>query len=99
MAVGEENGDYFREKASQCRRLAADIVNQRDPAVAALLAMATEFEDQAGRNRCERSSPASCSIITCGPDRGPGAAGPTSPPHSRRSLTRPLRSCGKTHRK
>ena len=39
-----ETAEYFREKAAQCRRLAAAIANQDDPVVANLLAMAVEFE-------------------------------------------------------
>ena len=40
----EEAPLYFREKAKQCRRLAASIADQDDPAVTALLALAEEFE-------------------------------------------------------
>jgi len=42
-----ETADYYRQKAAQCRRLADSIVNQGDPAVAALLALAVEFESKA----------------------------------------------------
>jgi hypothetical protein len=42
-----ETADYFRQQAEQCRRLAAAIVNQNDPAVPALLALAVEFEAKA----------------------------------------------------
>jgi hypothetical protein len=42
----EKTPSYFREKAKQCRRLAAAIADQDDPAVAALLALAEEFEAQ-----------------------------------------------------
>ena len=41
------DADYFRRKAEQCRRLAAALVNQSDPAVANLLALAVEFEARA----------------------------------------------------
>jgi hypothetical protein len=40
----EETQSYFREKAKQCRRLAATIADQDDPTVTALLALAEEFE-------------------------------------------------------
>ena len=43
----EETAEYFRHKAEQCRRLAAAIVNQHDPVVANLLALAVEFESRA----------------------------------------------------
>jgi hypothetical protein len=42
-----ENADYFRQKAAQCRRLAESLVNQDDPAVGKLLALAVEFEAKA----------------------------------------------------
>jgi hypothetical protein len=42
-----EDADYFRQKAEQCRRLASGLMNDRDPAVAALLALAVEFEAKA----------------------------------------------------
>ncbi len=42
-----EDADYLREKAAQCRRLAAGIGNQDDPAVGAILALAVEFEARA----------------------------------------------------
>ena len=38
---------YFIEKARQCRRLAAAVPNQNDPAVRAVLEMAREFEARA----------------------------------------------------
>jgi hypothetical protein len=38
---------YFRKKAAQCRRLAASLVNQDDPAAKVLYALADEFEVQA----------------------------------------------------
>jgi hypothetical protein len=40
----EETPAHFRQKAKQCRRLAAEIVDQNDPAVRALLALADEYE-------------------------------------------------------
>jgi hypothetical protein len=40
----EETPSYFREKANQCRRLAATIADQDDPTVTALLTLAEEFE-------------------------------------------------------
>jgi hypothetical protein len=42
-----EDAEYFRHKAEQCRRLATSIVNQNDPAVARLMALAVEFEAKA----------------------------------------------------
>ena len=42
-----EDADYFRQKAEHCRRLASGLYNQRDPAVASLLALAVEFEARA----------------------------------------------------
>jgi len=45
--MADETADYFRQKAEQCRRLAAQIPNQHDPMVTSLLAMAVEFEAKA----------------------------------------------------
>ena len=42
-----ETANYFRQQAAQCRRLAQGIVNQQDPVVANLLALAVEFEARA----------------------------------------------------
>ncbi|ACA15308.1 hypothetical protein M446_0750 [Methylobacterium sp. 4-46] len=42
-----QDAAYFREKAEQCRRLAKHLYNQNDPAVAALTAMAAEFDADA----------------------------------------------------
>jgi len=42
-----ETADYYRQKAAQCRRLAGALINQDDPVVAALLALAVEFEAKA----------------------------------------------------
>jgi hypothetical protein len=42
-----ENADYYRQKAAQCRRLADALINQDDPVVAAMLALAMEFETKA----------------------------------------------------
>jgi hypothetical protein len=50
--------DYFREKAEQCHRLAKAIVNQTDPAVAALLALAVEFEAKAVALTAEQATEA-----------------------------------------
>ena len=38
---------YFRQKAEQCRRLANGLVNDQDPAVTALRALAVEFDYKA----------------------------------------------------
>ncbi|KQT55045.1 hypothetical protein ASG52_25080 [Methylobacterium sp. Leaf456] len=43
----ESTAAYFREKAAQCRRLAASVGIQTDPAVLALLQMAGEFDANA----------------------------------------------------
>jgi hypothetical protein len=42
-----EKARHFTEKADQCRRLAAAIANQNDPAVTALVDMARQFETRA----------------------------------------------------
>lgn len=39
--------DSFLEKAAQCRRLAAGLVNANEPAKHVLLALAQEFESRA----------------------------------------------------
>jgi hypothetical protein len=51
-----EDADYFRHKAEQCRRLAGAILNQHDPAVANLLALAVEFEANAVALAAEEAS-------------------------------------------
>jgi hypothetical protein len=51
-----EDADYFRHKAEQCRRLAGAILNQHDPAVANLLALAVEFEAKAVALAAEEAS-------------------------------------------
>jgi hypothetical protein len=43
----EETPSYFREKAKQCRRLAAEVVDQDDPIAVALRALAEKFEAKA----------------------------------------------------
>src|SRR3954452_13978618 len=55
-AGGMETADYFRQKAAQCRRLAEGIVNQNDPVVATLLALAVEFEARAVALTAEQAS-------------------------------------------
>jgi hypothetical protein len=42
-----ETPSYFREKAKQCRRLAAGIADPKDPTAKGLLALAEEFEAKA----------------------------------------------------
>jgi hypothetical protein len=42
-----ETADYYRQKAAQCRRLAGSFINQDDPVVPALLALAVECEAKA----------------------------------------------------
>ena len=51
-----ETADYFRQKAAQCRRLAEGVVNQNDPVVANLLALAVEFEARAVALTAEEAS-------------------------------------------
>jgi hypothetical protein len=63
-----ETADYFREKAAQCRRLAAGIGNQRDPIVANLLALAVEFEARAVALAAEQA--AETQIELSAPDEG-----------------------------
>jgi ADP-ribosylglycohydrolase len=58
-----EDADYFREKAAQCRRLAAAITHQNDPAVAALLALAVEFEAKAVALTAEDASAKQVEIL------------------------------------
>jgi hypothetical protein len=53
-----EDAEYFRHKSEQCRRLAASIVNQSDPAVARLMALAVEFEAKAVALAAEEASTA-----------------------------------------
>jgi hypothetical protein len=51
-----EDADCFRQKAEQCRRLASGLLNDKDPAVAALLALAVEFEAKAVALTAEQAS-------------------------------------------
>jgi hypothetical protein len=51
----EETPSYFREKAKQCRRLAAEVVNQDDPIAVALRALAEEFEAKAAAQPAEQA--------------------------------------------
>ena len=46
-------GDSLLEKAAQCRRLAASIINRNDPAVARLIALADECEAQAKKDEAQ----------------------------------------------
>ena len=64
-----EDADYFREKAAQCRRLAAAITNQDDPAVAALLALAVEFEAKAVAMTAEDASTKQVDLLAPEPDK------------------------------
>jgi hypothetical protein len=41
---------YLLRKAEQCRRLAAEFLNQDDPAVKNLIALAADFEARAQRH-------------------------------------------------
>jgi hypothetical protein len=49
-----EGKGCFLRKAEQCRRLAAQIPNQNDPAVKNLIALAVEFEARAQRHANHR---------------------------------------------
>lgn len=64
-----ETADYFRQKAEQCRRLAAAVVNQKDPAVAALLALAVEFEAKAVALTAEDASAKQVDLLSQEPDK------------------------------
>jgi hypothetical protein len=45
--------DSFVEKAAQCRRLAAGLLNANEPAKPVLIALAEEFESEAARLEIE----------------------------------------------
>ena len=64
-----EDADYFREKAAQCRRLAAAVADQDDPAVAALLALAVEFEAKAVAMTAEDASAKQVDLLAPEPDK------------------------------
>lgn len=55
--------DYLREKAAQCRRL-ADGLDQDDPVVASLLAMAVEFEAKAVAMAAEEAAQKTIEVST-----------------------------------
>ena len=63
-----ENADYFRQKAAQCRRLAEGLINQADPAVVSLLALAVEFEARAVALTAEETSENQIDQTTPKPD-------------------------------
>jgi hypothetical protein len=42
-----ESASYFREKAEQCRRLAAAILTRNDPTAVSLAALSVEFDPAA----------------------------------------------------
>lgn len=42
-----ESSTYLLDKAEQCRRMAASIVDRADPVIASLLELAAEFEAHA----------------------------------------------------
>jgi len=44
-----ETVSYLRRKAEQCRRLAAEFLDQNDPAVKNLIALAADFDARAQR--------------------------------------------------
>ena len=68
----EETPSYFREKAKQCRRLAAEVVNQDDPIAVALRALAEKFEAKAA------AQPADVAKVES--RRGVAAASVAAPP-------------------
>jgi hypothetical protein len=52
-----ETSNFYLSKAAQCRRLAATIITGDDPAIAALVALAREFEARAiAQARCETNA-------------------------------------------
>ena len=64
-----ETAEYFRQKAEQCRRLAAAVANQRDPVVANLLALAVEFEAKAVALTAEEASAKQIQQTAPGPEK------------------------------
>jgi hypothetical protein len=44
---------YFRQKAEQCRRLAASVLTRNDPITSALQALAVEFDSRASALEAE----------------------------------------------
>lgn len=52
---------YFRQKAEQCRRLAAAISSQNDPTYVSLRALAVEFDAKAAALEAE-----TCAALTIG---------------------------------
>jgi hypothetical protein len=52
----DETADFLRQQAARCRRLAAGIVNQKDPLVVNLLALAIEFEERAAALAAEQAA-------------------------------------------
>jgi hypothetical protein len=61
------NAVYFRQKAEQCRRLAASILTRNDVTAAALQALAVEFDSRASALEAET---AAALIIGYGDDIG-----------------------------
>jgi len=61
-----ESASYFREKARQCRRLAACILTRGDPTAASLNALALEFDEAAA-------------VIDAGPAHATGCAEDITP--------------------
>ena len=69
VVATSEDADYFRDKAAQCRRLAAAITNHNDPAIAALLALAVEFEAKAVAMTAEDASAKQVDLLNPEPDK------------------------------
>lgn len=74
-----ESSTYFREKAAQCRRLAKVILTKNDPAIAALLALADEFDARAAaltaREKAARAIGLGDDVVPPPEDRGPEGTG------------------------
>jgi hypothetical protein len=51
-----EDACYFRQKAEQCRRLAATLIERNDPTKERLLALALEFDAKALAAAAEEAS-------------------------------------------
>ncbi len=64
-----ESASYFREKATQCRRLAACIPTRNDPTASSLSALAIEFDAAAA---VIDARTAAALVIGCGTDVLPG---------------------------
>jgi hypothetical protein len=75
----QETPSYFREKAKQCRRLAAEVVNQDDPIAVALRALAEKFEAEAAAQPAEQGGVAKVESRRCVAAVSVAAAPSTAP--------------------